>query len=104
MSNTHSGPLSFLRMLAGGILMVGISLVVSTSTLMLAANLTGQGATTLAHPVVTHEATLESPALHSSAFIFDLQPDLRTQLFVGMLLILLGFAFYSLWIMRTRRQ
>ncbi len=102
MSNTHTELLYVLRCLAGSTLVAGIALVISATSVIMNADLTGQGTTIFDRNVISHEMKLESAVGHAAASVLDTRPDLRSQLLVGMLLILLGFAFYSMWIVRMR--
>ena len=96
MSNT------VLRFFSGSALVAGIALVVSTTGSIMTAQVSSPGSTLFSRSAVVAEARLEPVSLHASADVLDLHPDLRAQLLIGMLLILLGFAFYSMWIVRMR--
>ncbi len=102
MSNTHTEYLHLLRSLVGGVLTMGIVLVGTATSDLMTAQVIGPGATLFTQSEVQREATLEAVGMHSSAFMLEAHPDLRAQLLVGMLLILLGFTLYTMWIVRMR--
>lgn len=77
MSNTY------LRAASALSLVLGIVLTLGNSVTILQANLSGQGSTVLPF----HGAALPVDPLHAQA---------QMQLFIGMLLIILGFLFYAL--------
>lgn len=80
---------------------MGIVLVGTATSSLMTAQVTGPGATLFTQAEITRGATVE-PVMHSAAFVLDANPDLRAQLLVGMLLILLGFTLYTMWIVRMR--
>ncbi len=103
MSNTQSLLAWVLRMLSGTSLVAGIATVISSTSQVMTAQVSGRGATIFERAIASPELAFEPPALHSAPFIFEQRPDLQAQLLIGMLLILLGFAFYSMWIVRNKR-
>ena len=91
MTNTHTEYLHLLRSLIGGVLTMGIVLVGTSTSSLMTAQVSGQGATMFTQSEV-----------HAAAFMLEARPDLRAQLLVGMLLILLGFTLYTMWVVRMR--
>ena len=102
MSHTHPEHLHFLRALTGGVLVTGIVIVMTATSQVLTGQVSSQGSTLLTHPAA-HEATLDAPAFHSASFIPQEVPGLQGRLLLGMLLILLGFAFYTAWFVRQEQ-
>lgn len=91
----------FLRHASAFALLLGIALVLGTSSTILQAKLTGYGSTVLDHP--------ETPAtiapFHSAAKAEEsLVMQAMGQLLLGMMLILLGFLLYSLALLKSRGE
>ena len=86
-----------LRWSSAGSLVSGVSVLATTASHVLTGQVLRQGGTLFDGHVFANEA-----ALHGAAPM-AYQSDVRTQLIIGMLLILLGFALHALWIVRMKK-
>lgn len=103
MSNTHSEHIHLLRCLSGAILVTGIFLVMNASSQVLTGQVSSQGSTILKTHTAAEEMMIDVPAAHSVSFIPEGYPGLQGRLLFGMLLILLGFALYTMWFVQQEK-
>ncbi len=97
MSNTH---IRFHKVITALFLTVGIALTATSAKALLSAKLTGPGALLTDQKTVAAQTIGSAKNLHMAAPEMD--EDDTGALIVGMLLVLAGFSFHTLYVVRQR--
>jgi hypothetical protein len=95
MSNTHNHP--FLRSVTAAFLVWGILLIAGSSAEMVSASVTGQGSSVVGLAVGTGQSVPVPAEVVKSL-------EMQMQLIIGMLMVLAGFAFHALTVLRGARR
>lgn len=103
MKQTHEP--HFLRCVTGAFLVLGILMVFSSTTQLMQAREMSSAGTLLIHAEApASEAVMMAATFHSPASAPQYGSDAKLRLMVGMLLILAGFGFHALSLVRLRKQ